>query len=75
MIKHFLLRHNMRTRHNEIECFDDDASALEAYSREERRCCGTDIEVVLLGADSIETVERTHSSYFATGDMIGSMLP
>jgi hypothetical protein len=27
-----------------------------------------DVEVVLLGADSIDTIKKTHSSYFSTRD-------
>lgn len=43
----------------------DYQAALAAYNEaEELHREDRDIEVVLLGSDSIETVERTHSSYF-----------
>ena len=39
--------------------------ALVAYNEaEEAHRDDPDVEVVLLGSDSIETLERTHSSYF-----------
>ena len=37
---------------------------LDAYQEAEQQARGTDLDVVLLSADSLETVKRTHSSYF-----------
>ena len=38
---------------------------LLAYQEAERESRGrSDLDVVLLGADSLETIKRTHSSYF-----------
>lgn len=43
----------------------DSEAALRAYNESERQHQGDfDTEVVLLGSDSIATLERTHSSYF-----------
>ena len=65
--KYFILLYNIREREVQIEPFDSDFEAaadsygmLEARHRED-----DDIEVVLVGADSIETIKRTHSHYFA----------
>lgn len=55
-----------------VEAFDDERSAAEAYSaREHALRDERDVEVVLVGADSIETVRTTHSHYFAeAGDLL-----
>jgi hypothetical protein len=39
-------------------------AAQDAYQGAEKRAFGTNLDVVLLSADSLETVKRTHSSYF-----------
>jgi hypothetical protein len=45
------------------------AAAVEAYGEaEETHREDENVEVVLLGSDSLETVERTHSSYFELAD-------
>ena len=47
--------------------FDDYDAALSAYeSIEMRNLSRNDLDIVLLGADSLETIEKTHASYFAT---------
>ncbi|MEV4421401.1 hypothetical protein AB0L40_15665 [Patulibacter sp. NPDC049589] len=65
-IKHFLLTFDVDRQSADVESFGEDYdAALEAYSDAELRT-GEDarIEVVLLGADSLETLKKTHSSYF-----------
>lgn len=43
------------------------ADALEErFAQERTRADQTDVEVVLLGAESWEALERTHSRYFKT---------
>ncbi|MDW5612502.1 hypothetical protein [Mycolicibacterium sp. D5.8-2] len=51
----------------QLECSDREA-AIEAYDAMERKYRGTldRYEVVLIGADSIETVMKTHGHYFRT---------
>ena len=45
--------------------FEDDVLAREAYANTEREYRhDSNIEVVLIGADSLETVKQTHSNYF-----------
>ena len=63
---HFLLVYNGPGRTLErCERFDDIDAGLEAYARAEDEFRGRqDIEVVLLGSDSIETLKRTHGHYF-----------
>ena len=47
--------------------YSDAADALEAYYALEREYLGKadQYEIVLVGADSIETVRQTHASYFS----------
>lgn len=47
--------------------FDDQDVALDAYAAAERQH-GDDrnVEVVMVGADSLETVRQTHSNYFGS---------
>lgn len=54
--------------------FTDRASALRARFRAEREHSGSrDIEVVVLGADSVDALHRTHARYFETaGDLVRS---
>lgn len=48
-----------------LEEFRNTAQALKAYSeREEQYRNNSRVEVVLLGADSIEAIKVTHSNYF-----------
>jgi hypothetical protein len=70
---YFLLIYNLSTRALEIEEFGaDDVGAAAAYTECEQRFQDfDDVEVVLVGADSLETVKLTHSHYFVqtTGDL------
>lgn len=68
-IQHFLVIYNIDKGKADVEPFGKDYSgAVKAYAAAERRFGGEkNIEVVLLGSDSFETLERTHSSYFELG--------
>ena len=51
-------------------------AALEAYEQAEEDARGcSDVEVVLLSSDSLETIKRTHSSYFQTHGPFERFLP
>lgn len=65
-ILHFLLVYDILGARAEVTPFGtDDAAALEAYNSTEAAYReDPNTEVVLLGSDSVETLERTHSSYF-----------
>jgi hypothetical protein len=66
-IQHFLLVFDHTAGHLiRSEAFGEDAdSAMAAYASTEASY-GTrkDVEVVLIGSDSFETVKRTHANYF-----------
>lgn len=72
-IQHFLLTYNLRKQVLEhIEEFGTDArAATEAYAEIEQefrdRPDHADFEIVLFGADSLETIRMTHSRYFNGG--------
>jgi hypothetical protein len=64
-IKHFLVTYDPARSEATVEGFGTDyGAAQDAYQRAERQARGTDLDVVLLSADSLETIKRTHSSYF-----------
>lgn len=65
-LKHFLLVYDLGAqRLIEQEEFDDGDKAAAAYAERERQHEGRDdLEIVLVGADSIETIKRTHAHYF-----------
>ena len=65
-LKHFLLifdhDEDRLLSHDE---FEDDNEAIAAYEDAEARFdASTNIEVVLIGSDSLETVRETHANYF-----------
>lgn len=65
-ILHFLVVYDIRSAMADVVNFGTDYDgALEAYNQaEEAHRDDANTEVVLLGSDSIETLKRTHSSYF-----------
>lgn len=65
---HFLLVYDHHEhRLVKTEEFAESADATEAYSaaeREAREQAHTHLEIVLIGADTLETITETHASYF-----------
>jgi hypothetical protein len=47
------------------DSFSDSQRALRHRFGWERYFAGLDVEIVVLGTDSLDTVRRTHSRYFA----------
>ncbi len=76
--RYFLITYDLRDREVKVDDFDSDFEAAAGmYSVLEERYEETDgIEVVLVGADSIETIHKTHSHYFAksAGDLLDQFL-
>lgn len=66
VVKHFLVIYDIGEAKADLIPFETDyAAALTAYEEAEKTYRSDPaIEVVLLGSDSAETLERTHSSYF-----------
>ena len=69
-LRHFLLLHDPRRRRLDVMEFDDAAAAIAAYSALELEHLGQpDLEIVLLGADSLDTIRKTHGHYFSIADV------
>lgn len=66
---HFILVYDIAARHVDVHSFGTDrGEATRAYSVLEDEYSATGkYEVVLVGADSLDTVKRTHSPYFSAG--------
>lgn len=75
-IKHFLVTRNLASGHTTVREFGTDYEAAQvAYSAAERDAAvRQDLDVVLLSADSLETIKRTHSSYFRS-NLLSELLP
>lgn len=77
-MKHFLLIYN----HANHELIDDrvfadsesDAAIAAYQSAEQANENNVDIEIVLVGADSIDVVMKTHGHYFGNADRIDKYL-
>jgi hypothetical protein len=65
-IKHFLVIYDIDASKAEVREFGTDYDeALRAYDQSEQDArARPNIEVVLLSAESLDTIKRTHSSYF-----------
>lgn len=64
---HFLLIHNTRSGRLDILEFDDAADAVAAYGDVElEHLDDRHLEIVLVGADSLDAVRQTHGHYFST---------
>lgn len=66
LVNHYLVIYDIPNGVADVHPFGTDYhAAVEAYGATEREQRENEnVEVVLLGSDSIETLERTHSSYF-----------
>jgi len=69
-IKHFLVSYNLATGETEVESFGFDYDAAQvAYAKAEQVDADDGkFDIVLLSADSLETIKQTHSSYFGGGN-------
>jgi hypothetical protein len=66
-IRHFLVVYDLSAAEAKVQEYDDYDAALAAYEHIEKENLGRDdLDIVLLGADSLTTIEKTHSSYFQT---------
>lgn len=69
-IKHFLVIYDIEGGVANVRRFEHDyEAAVSAYNEAEHEHReDSNVEVVLLGSDSYETLLRTHSSYFALSE-------
>lgn len=64
---HYLLTYRYSDQEVEIQSFKDSKKATDAYAAKEAAYAGRsdEFEIVLVGADSIDTIMKTHGHYFA----------
>lgn len=76
-IRHYLIVYDIAAQEAKVRDFGTDYdAAIAAYSEIEADARDReDLDIVLLGADSLATLKRTHSSYFATERSFESLLP
>jgi hypothetical protein len=76
-IQHFLVCYDPDTDDVLVESFGTDYEAAQQAYAEAEQANGIDakLDVVLLSADSLETIKQTHSSYFSTGKGLRELLP
>lgn len=75
-IEHFLVCYDIEASKATVKRFFDYDEAINAYEdAEEQAQRSVNLDIVLLSADSLETVKRTHSSYFSTEETFESLLP
>lgn len=75
-IKHFLITYDIEAGHAKVRRFGENyAAALDAYTRaEEKHRDDSNLDIVLIGAENLEVVKRTHSSYFETSEEFDALL-
>lgn len=77
-IKHFLVIYDPATGETKVQGFGTDYDAAQLAYAEAEQASGmeTKLDIVLLSADSLETIKQTHSSYFDGGHRrLGELLP
>lgn len=76
-INHFLVCYDVASHTATVKPFGTDYdAAIQAYDEAEGQLGdATSLDIVLLSADSLETIKRTHSSYFETQETFESLLP
>jgi len=76
-INHFLVVYDVAKASAEVHRFGTDYDAAQRAYAELEWATRDDanVDAVLLSADSLETVKRTHSSYFERGQRFEHLLP
>jgi hypothetical protein len=77
-IKHFLVTFDPATGQAKVRSFGTDYDAAQAAYAKAEQANGIEasLDIVLLSADSLETIKQTHSSYFNGGSTeLGGLLP
>jgi hypothetical protein len=71
-IKHFLITFDPSTGQTAVRHFGTDYSVAQLAYAEAEQANGLagNLDVVLVSADSLATIEQTHSSYFGNGNAI-----
>jgi len=75
-IQHFLVSFDPSTGETDVRSFGNDYDAAQIAYAEAERADGLNgnLDIVLLSADSLATIEKTHSSYFSGGASLEELL-
>jgi hypothetical protein len=75
-IQHFLVIYDPAADAVSVRSFGTDYDAAQAAYAEAEQANGVDAEldIVLLSADSLETIKQTHSSYFTSSANLSELL-
>jgi hypothetical protein len=75
-IQHFLVSFDPSTGRTDVRSFGNDYDAAQLAYAEAERANGLrgDLDIVLLSADSLATIEKTHSSYFGGASTLEELL-
>jgi type II secretory pathway predicted ATPase ExeA len=71
---YLVVYHHGSARSEVEELGGDVAEALRIYEEREREVSDDDVEIVLLGSESLATLKQTHSSYFGAGARLKRVL-
>lgn len=76
-IKHFLVSYDPASDEVTVRSFGTDYDAAQAAYAEAEQATGVNarLDIVLLSADSLDTIKQTHSSYFDGGKALKELLP
>jgi hypothetical protein len=68
-IQHFLVTFDLSTGSTDVRSFGTDYDLAQIAYAEAEKADGFsgNLDIVLLSADSLATIEKTHSSYFGNG--------
>lgn len=69
----FVIEYNRKSRDYRVTTFDGEGGHREAFERRlllEANRDDHDVEIVSLTSDSLDTVKKTHSRYFAGRELI-----
>jgi hypothetical protein len=75
-IQHFLIAFDPSSGRSDVRSFGTDYDAAQAAYAEAERSNGLSgsLDIVLLSADSLATIKKTHSSYFESASTLEELL-
>ncbi|GAA0208892.1 hypothetical protein [Corynebacterium riegelii] len=68
-MKHFLIVYNRRTGDRQLTEYTDADQAIRARLEAESENSNPDVEIVVIGAASLDDLKVTHSRYFTTDEL------
>ena len=68
-MKYFLIVYNRRTGDRQMTEYTDAAQAIRARLEAESGSSNPDVEIVVIGAASLDDLKVTHSRYFTTDEL------